>query len=41
MAAIQMTVERSLPQGTLDALTRDLLDKLAKLEDTPCELIKL
>jgi len=41
MHAIQMTVEGDLPQNTLDALTRDLLDKLSKLENTPCELIRL
>ena len=41
MNSIQMTVEGDLPQDTLDTLTRDLLDKLSKLENTPCELIPL
>lgn len=41
MDAIQMTVEGELPQKALDALTRDLLDKLSKLENVPCELIRL
>ncbi len=41
MDAVQMTVEGGLPQKTLDALTRDLLDKLSKLENTSCELIRL
>ncbi|MEK7707620.1 MAG: hypothetical protein AAB380_06465 [Verrucomicrobiota bacterium] len=41
MDAIQMTVEGELPQQTLDALTRDLLDKLSTLENTPCRLIRL
>jgi hypothetical protein len=39
--AIQMTVEGDLPQKTLDALTRDLIDKLSKLENAQCELIRL
>ncbi len=41
MDNIQMTVEGDLPQHTLDALTRDLLDKLSVLENAPCELIRL
>ena len=39
--SIQMTVEGELPQKTLDALTRDLRDKLSALENAPCELIGL
>ena len=41
MDCIQMTVEGELPQKTLDALTRDLIDKLSELENAPCELIRL
>ena len=41
MDSIQMTVEGKLPQKTMDALTRDLLDKLSALENAPCELIRL
>ncbi len=41
MDCIQMTLEGELPQKTLDALTRDLLNKLSALENSPCELIGL
>ena len=41
MGSIQMTVEGDLPQKTSDALTRDLIEKLSKLENAPCELIRL
>jgi len=41
MDSVQMTAEGELPMETLDALTRDLLDKLSALENAPCELIRL
>lgn len=41
MDSIQMTVEGDLPSQTLDALTRDLLDKFSKLERSPCVLTTL
>ena len=41
MTGIQMTVEGELPQKTLDILTRDLLDKLSALENSPCEIVRL
>lgn len=41
MDAVQMTVEGELPQKTLDALTHDLLDKLSRLENAACDLIRL
>lgn len=41
MDSIQMTVEGELPQMVLEALASDLLEKLAKLENSPCELIRL
>ena len=41
MRSIQMTVEGELPQQVLDVLTRDLLRKLASLENAPCELVRL
>jgi hypothetical protein len=41
MFSIQMTVEGTLPPKTLDTLTRDLLDKLSPLENSPCQLIQL
>lgn len=40
-SAIQMTVEGSLPQETLEALAQDLRDKLSKLENSSCELNRL
>lgn len=39
--AVQMTVEGELPQQTLEILTRDLLDKLSRLENAVCDLIRL
>lgn len=39
--SVQMTVEGELPEKTLEALTRDLLEKLSQLETSPCELILL
>ena len=41
MMSIQITVEGDLPEQTLNVITRDLLDKLAKLENAPCELVRL
>jgi hypothetical protein len=41
MDSVQMTVEGELPQPVTSALTRDLLDKVSKLENAPCKLIKL
>ncbi len=41
MESVQMTVEGELPEKTLEALTRDLLEKLSRLENTPCEQIRL
>jgi hypothetical protein len=38
---VQLTVEGQLPQPILDALTRDLLEKMAALENVPCELVPL
>jgi hypothetical protein len=41
MRSVQMTVEGELPQETLDTLSRDLLDKLSALENSPRELVQL
>lgn len=41
MESIQITVEGDLPEKTLQALTRDLLEKFSQLENSPCELIRL
>jgi hypothetical protein len=41
MDSVQMTVEGELPQKILDTLTRDLIEKLAGLENAVCELIQL
>ena len=39
--SVQLTVEGELPQPTLAVLTRDLLEKLAALESSPCERVRL
>lgn len=39
--SVQLTVEGRLPETQLNLLSSDLLDKLSKLENAPCELIKL
>jgi hypothetical protein len=41
MQSVQLTVEGELPQEMLDALTHDLIEKLAVLENAPCELLRL
>jgi len=38
---VQLTVEGELPAGVVEALTRDLLQKLSRLENSPCELSRL
>jgi hypothetical protein len=38
---IHLTVEGELPKVTLDALARDLCEKLSALENAPCELTRL
>ncbi|MBI3206048.1 MAG: hypothetical protein HYZ29_31220 [Myxococcales bacterium] len=39
--SVQMTVEGRLPPKTVDALARDLWDKLTELEGASCELVPL
>jgi hypothetical protein len=41
MDSVRLTVEGDLPTKTSSELTRDLLDKLSKLERSPCKLVKL
>lgn len=40
LESVQVTVEGNLPPNTLDALGKDLLRKMSKVERAPCELIK-
>jgi hypothetical protein len=41
MYSIQLTIEGELPEQLQTRLSGDLLDKLTRLENAPCELIKL
>lgn len=41
MHSIQITVEGELPEGVAKSLSADLLDKVAKLENTRCTLVAL
>ena len=38
---IQMTVEGQLPAPVLDTLSREICEKLAYLENVPCELVRI
>lgn len=39
--AVRVTIEGDLPTSTTDAIVSDLVNKLSKLEQTPCESIRL
>ena len=41
MYSVHLKVEGELPEPTIDLVTRDLVEKMAILENAPCELVRL